>query len=133
MKAIFLSRESFVWFVLVALTLASWLLGTHGGVLLAYLGVEGADLGAEGSEGLVVDAQGAVFHAEGSILHAEGFVLHAEGSIMLLLALIKVSMVISNFMEVRHAPLALKLCCRAWLFIVALSVIGIYNNWIAFS
>lgn len=59
--------------------------------------------------------------------------LRAEGSILLILALIKVHMIINNFMEVRTAPLALKLCCRFWIFGVAMLTLATYNEWISFS
>jgi len=59
--------------------------------------------------------------------------LPAEGSAILLLAFVKVHMVIYNFMEVRHAPLALKICLNLWVGIVLLLLIGMYIGWIAFA
>lgn len=68
----------------------------------------------------------------GTGLNTHFFGIHAEGSAILILAMIKARMIINNFMEVRHAPTALKLCCDAWTIAVAASMLGIYNNWISF-
>ncbi|NHN39017.1 hypothetical protein G8764_17035 [Pseudomaricurvus alcaniphilus] len=49
-----------------------------------------------------------------------------SGVTMLLLAFVKVRLVISNFMEVRAAPLPLKLCCDAWVVVASLLTISAY-------
>ncbi len=95
MKEILLTRESLVWAVLMALTLGSWLLGTH---------------------------QGALSTA-----------IQAEGSVLIILTLIKVYLIIANFMEVRHAPGLLRLLCNAWIAGVAALLLSIYNGWLVFA
>ena len=46
--------------------------------------------------------------------------------LLVLVAFFKVRLVISHFMEVRHAPMALKLLCDAWVVGVCSLVIGLY-------
>lgn len=48
------------------------------------------------------------------------------GLIVLGLAFFKVRLVIRHFMEVAHAPIALKLILDAWLLIACGAVIGLY-------
>jgi len=45
---------------------------------------------------------------------------------ILLVAFIKVRLVIRHFMEIRRAPLVLKLLCDAWILIVATTIMGLY-------
>ncbi|WP_404810245.1 cytochrome C oxidase subunit IV family protein [Zhongshania marina] len=46
--------------------------------------------------------------------------------ILILIAFFKVRLVIMHFMEIRTAPLPLKLLCEAWLFATPGVIIGIY-------
>lgn len=50
------------------------------------------------------------------------------GVFMIALAFVKVRLVIFNFMEINHAPLALQLICDAWGIIACLSIIGLYTG-----
>lgn len=59
--------------------------------------------------------------------------MHTEGSAILVLAFIKARMIINNFMEVRHAPTVLKVCCDIWTIGVATSMLAMYNNWLSFA
>ncbi|OUS12432.1 hypothetical protein A9Q89_05975 [Gammaproteobacteria bacterium 53_120_T64] len=45
---------------------------------------------------------------------------------LIIIAFIKVRIVIRYFMEVREAPLALKLICDAWLVLVSSAIIYLY-------
>lgn len=90
MKELVFTRESIVWLVLLALTFASWELGTLHGVQIAGTRI--------------------------------------EGSVMIILAFIKVHLVINNFMEVRCAPIALKICCNVWVLGVASVMLFMYNG-----
>ena len=46
--------------------------------------------------------------------------------ILLVLAFVKARLIISHFMEVRHAPLALRLVCDAWVLGVGGATVGSY-------
>lgn len=50
------------------------------------------------------------------------------GAVIMVLAFIKVRLVISHFMEVRDAPLMLKLICDAWVLGSCGSVIFLYTG-----
>ena len=45
---------------------------------------------------------------------------------IMLVAAVKVRLVISHFMEVRRAPLALRLVCNGWLLTVTALVVTVY-------
>jgi hypothetical protein len=45
---------------------------------------------------------------------------------IIVIALIKIRLVMRHFMEVRSAPLPLKLMCDAWLVLVGSVVLGLY-------
>ncbi len=45
---------------------------------------------------------------------------------LIVIAFIKVRFVIHYFMEIRHAPLALRLVCDAWVIGVCVAIIGLY-------
>ena len=45
---------------------------------------------------------------------------------LMLIAFIKVRFVIHYFMEIRHAPLALRLVCDAWVVGICSAILGMY-------
>ena len=51
------------------------------------------------------------------------------GVIMLSVAFIKVRMIMQSFMEVRHAPIQLRLTCDVWLVLAALALLASYLGW----
>lgn len=63
----------------------------------------------------------------GTLDEVSGFASATTTSVLLVLvAFFKVRLVISHFMEVRHAPMALRLLCDAWIVGVCSLVIGLY-------
>jgi len=47
-----------------------------------------------------------------------------QGVVVILLALVKVRFVILDFMEVRHAPKALRLALEGWVVVISLALVG---------
>lgn len=47
---------------------------------------------------------------------------------LILLAFIKVRLVILYFMEIRHAPLPLRLICEAWVLVVCTALLVLYGH-----
>jgi len=63
----------------------------------------------------------------GTLDEVSGFASATTASVLLVLvAFFKVRLVISHFMEVRHAPKPLRLLCDAWVVGVCSLVIGLY-------
>ena len=48
------------------------------------------------------------------------------GTAVLLIAFFKARLVLMIFMEVRHAPAALRWCCEAWVIVACTAVVGTY-------
>lgn len=49
---------------------------------------------------------------------------HGTGVVAMVMAFIKVRFIMMDFMEIRHAPLLLRIAAQAWIAIVGLGVIG---------
>jgi len=47
-------------------------------------------------------------------------------AILMTVTFVKVKLVMSNFMEVRHAPMPLKIACNIWLFVSLFTILGMY-------
>lgn len=63
----------------------------------------------------------------GTLEGVNGFVSAATAGVLLMLvAFFKVRLVICHFMEVRHAPAALRLLCEAWVVGVCGLIIAMY-------
>lgn len=62
---------------------------------------------------------------------ALGIELRYVSTALLVVAFIKVRFVIRFFMEVRHAPLALRLLADAWVFGVCAVLVALYWNGLA--
>ena len=58
--------------------------------------------------------------------HALGLSHEAASVTIIVIAVIKVRFVVRHFMEMKHAPLPLKLAFEAWGGLVLLSTVGIY-------
>lgn len=79
MRELIVSKETLIWIALTVITLFSWVVGAHHGMLFS-----------------------------------DHF---AESSAILILAFFKVRLVIMHFMEIGHAPRALKISCESWVLI----------------
>ena len=89
MNSLFRDSVSLIWFVLMALTITSWFLGTH----------------------QAGDAQSAHYTATISIF---------------VMAFFKVRLVILHFMEVKSAPIPLRVFCEAWLVVICTALIVLF-------